>query len=190
MAYGGNWCSRYGNPPLNSAMHRNPGGIFLQLSAQKPMRNGVSTRSWITWGYMRFSHQDRVRIGPNSGKHRRIPHRLRHRLWRCRHRHIYSPQTGRPRLWHGREIMCTPGIHESHGHKWRLGRKEGAGEKWQIQLPTRLHQPPQPPGEKRLESLSKQFHHRSTRLATYKPVPYETGVARCREQKHARSHTE
>ena len=34
------------------------------------------------------------------------------------------------------------------------------------------------------------FHHRSTRLATHKPVPYETGVARCKEQKHARSHTE
>jgi len=28
------------------------------------------------------------------------------------------------------------------------------------------------------------------RLFTHKPVPYETGVARCKEQKHARSHTE
>jgi len=54
----------------------------------------------------------------------------------------------------------------------------------------RLHQPPQPSGEKRLESLSNQFHHRSTRLVTHKPVSYETGVARCPEQKHARSHTE
>jgi len=71
----------------------------------------------------------------------------------------------------------------------KLGRAEGAGEKRQIQLPTRL-QPPQPSGEKRLESLSNQFHHRSTRLATHKPLPYETGVARCKEQKHARSHTE
>jgi len=44
--------------------------------------------------------------------------------------------------------------------------------------------------EKRLESHSNQFHHRSTWLATYKPVPYETGVARGKEPKHARSHTE
>jgi len=28
-----------------------------------------------------------------------------------------------------------------------------------------------------------------TRLSTYKPVPYETGVARGKEYKHARSHT-
>ena len=27
------------------------------------MRNGVCTRSWNTWGYMRFSHQGRERIG-------------------------------------------------------------------------------------------------------------------------------
>ena len=41
----------------------------------------------------------------------------------------------------------------------------------------------------RLENLSNQFHNRSTRLSTYKPVSYETGVARGKEQKHARSHT-
>ena len=36
----------------------------------------------------------------------------------------------------------------------------------------------------------KPIHHRSTRLVTHKPVPYETGVARCKEQKHARSPAE
>ena len=36
--------------------------------------------------------------------------------------------------WQGREIVCILGIivHESHGHKWRLGREEGAGEKLQV----------------------------------------------------------
>ena len=38
------------------------------------------------------------------------------------------PKAGWPRLWQGREIMCTPGIHESHGHQWGLGREKGAGE--------------------------------------------------------------
>ena len=45
-------------------MLRNPSGIFLQ----KPMRNGVWIRSWNIWGYMRFSHQGRERIGPNFRK--------------------------------------------------------------------------------------------------------------------------
>ena len=43
--------------------------------------------------------------------------KLRKDIEAYRHWHIYSPQTGRPRLWQGREIMCIPGIHESHGHK-------------------------------------------------------------------------
>ena len=49
-------------------MHRNPDGIFFQRSAQKLMRNRVCIRSWNIWGYTRFSHQGRERIGPNSGK--------------------------------------------------------------------------------------------------------------------------
>jgi len=57
---------------------------------------------------------------------------LRHWFWRYRHRHIYSPKAGWPSLWQGKQIMCILGIHESHGHEWRLGREEGAGEKWQI----------------------------------------------------------
>ena len=85
--------------------------------------------------------------------------------------------------------MCTPGIHEGHGHKRRLGRKEGAGKKRQIRLPPRLHQPSQSPGKNRLEGLPNQFHNRSTRLSTQQPVPYETEVARGKEHKHARSHT-
>ena len=54
---------------------------------------------------------------------------------------------------------------------------------------SRLHQPPQSPGKKRLESLPNQFHNGSTRLSTHQPVPYETRVARGKEHKHARSHT-
>jgi len=41
----------------------------------------------------------------------------------------------------------------------------------------------------RLESISYQFHNRCTRLFTHNPFPYEIGVARGKEQKHARSHT-
>jgi len=37
--------------------------------------------------------------------------------------------------------------------------------------------------KKQLESLPNQFHNRSTRLSTYKPVPYETGVAWGQEHK-------
>ena len=33
------------------------------------------------------------------------------------------------------------------------------------------------------------FTTRSTRLFAYKPVPYQTGVVKGKEQKHARSHT-
>ena len=63
----------------------------------------------------------------------------------------------------------------------KIGQRKRSRRKMTDTAPTRLHQPPQPSGEKRLESLSNQFHHRSTRLATHKLVPYETGVARCKE---------
>ena len=85
--------------------------------------------------------------------------------------------------------MCTPVIHEGHGHKRRLGRKEGTGKKRQIRPPSRLRQPSQPSGKKLLEGLPNQFHNRSTRLSTHQPVPYETRVARGKEHKHAGSHT-
>ena len=88
----------------------------------------------------------------------RIPHRLRHRFWRYRHRHIYSQKAGWPSLSQGKKIVCILGIHESNGHEWRLGREEGAAEKWQIQLPSRLHKPSQLPGKERPEILSNQFH--------------------------------
>ena len=45
-------------------------------------------------------------------------------------------------------------------------------------------------GWKASQTISNQFHNRSTRLSTYKPVPYETGIARVKEYKHARSHTQ
>ena len=92
-----------------------------------------------------------------------------------------------PRIRSRKKIMCIFGVHESHGHEWILGREEGAGEKSQIQLPSRLHKPSQPPGKERLESPLNQFHNRSTRLFTYNPVPYEIGVARGKEQKHAKA---
>ena len=41
-----------------------------------------------------------------------------------------------------------------------------------------------------MESLPNQLYHRSTGIATHKPIPYETGVARGEEQKHARRHSE
>jgi len=84
--------------------------------------------------------------------------------------------------------MCTLGIHEGHGHSRRLGRKEGTGKERKIRPPYRLHQPSQPSRKERLESLSNQFHHRSTRIPTHQPVPYQTRVARGKELKHARGH--
>jgi len=103
---------------------------------------------------------------------------------------MYSPKAGRPCLWQGKKIMRILGTHQSHGHEWRLGWEKGAGKNWEIQLPSRLYKPSQPPGKERLESISNQLHNRSTRLLTHEPVSYEIGVARGKEPKHARSHRE
>ena len=48
-------------------------------------------------------------------------------------------------------------------------RKEQEKER-KIWPPSRLHQPSQPSGKKRLEGLPNQFHNRSTRLSTHQPV--------------------
>jgi len=37
-----------------------------------------------------------------------------------------------------------------------------------------------------LKSFSNRFYNRSTRLFTYKPVPYEPGVARGKEPNHTK----
>ena len=42
--------------------------------------------------------------GQTPKRHRRIPHRLRHRLWRYRHRHIHSPKARWPSLWQGKKL--------------------------------------------------------------------------------------
>ena len=81
------------------------------------MRNGVCIRSWNIWDYMRFSHQSRERIGPNSGKTSKNT----------------SPPT--PSKFDDADIdtfialrpdglafdmedkLCISGVHESHGHK-------------------------------------------------------------------------
>jgi len=53
---------------------------------------------------MRSSHQERNRTEPNYERIWRIPHGLRHRLRRNRHRHLHRPKTGWPSLRRGKNL--------------------------------------------------------------------------------------